>query len=77
MSDPALLHSTLWASAFSLCMLRGKGPSIDVFYHRGESIRLMNKALHEPKRMITDANICTVACLTLFEASHLNIIYHI
>ena len=66
-SGPALLSATLFTSALSLCLLRGKSSNPDVIYHLGETIRQINKALCDPTRMVTDANICAVACLTLFE----------
>jgi hypothetical protein len=70
MSDPALLSATLFTSALSLCLLRGKSSTPDVIYHLGETIRQINKALSDSTRMVTDANICAVACLTLFEVCY-------
>jgi hypothetical protein len=67
MSDPALLSATLLISALSLCLLRGKSSNGEVIYYMGETIRQINKALGDPTRKVTDANICAVACLTLLE----------
>jgi hypothetical protein len=55
MSTPALLSATLFTSALSLSLLRGKSSNPDVIYHLGEIIRLINKALRDP--MCMHANI--------------------
>lgn len=70
-SDPSLLSVTLFTSALSLCFLRGERSNAEVIYHLGETIRQINKAFDDPIRRVTDASICAVACLTLFEVYYL------
>lgn len=68
MTDPSFLHATLFHSALSLCKLRGTSFSRDVFYHHGESIRLINERLRDPNlRKVSDVTILTVGCLAHFE----------
>jgi hypothetical protein len=68
MTDPALLHATLFHSAWSLATLQGRPATPEVMYHRAESIRLLNKSLQSPHDTVpTDSTIAAVACLTQFE----------
>ena len=76
MTDPSFLHATLFHSALNLCRLRGTSFSRDVYYHHGESIRIINRRLSDPKFWkVSDITLLTVACLLHFEvlslASHL------
>lgn len=72
-SDPAVLSATLFTSALSLCLLRGKSSSTEVVYYLGETIRQINRSLSDPMRRVTDANIAAVTCLTLFEVCRFRI----
>lgn len=66
--DPAFLHATLFHSALNLCRVHGTSFSRDVFYHHGESIRIINQRLKDPNfRQVSDITILTVACLIHFE----------
>ena len=70
MSDPALLHATLFISAMSHCLLHGKASSAEIFYHKGQTIRLINERLRKPKHVASsDATICAVTCLAALEVS--------
>lgn len=68
MTDPSFLHATLFHSALNLCRLRGTSFSRDVYYHHGESIRIINRRLSDPKFWkVSDITLLTVACLLHFE----------
>ncbi|KAH9212873.1 hypothetical protein DL95DRAFT_524810 [Leptodontidium sp. 2 PMI_412] len=68
MTDPSFLHATLFHSALNLCRLRGTTFSRDVYYHHGESIRIINRRLSDPKFWkVSDVTLLTVACLLHFE----------
>jgi len=75
MQDPALLHVTLLFSAWQLATLHGNLPTPEVMYHKGESIRWLNKSLLKPNHIPTDLTIGVVACLTKFEVVFLKIIF--
>ncbi|KAH7363780.1 hypothetical protein BKA65DRAFT_545694 [Rhexocercosporidium sp. MPI-PUGE-AT-0058] len=68
MADPSFLHATLFHSALNLCRLRGTTFSRDVYYHHGESIRIINRRLSDPNFWkASDVTLLTVACLLHFE----------
>ena len=67
MSDPALMHATLFVAALSRCLLRSKYFDQDIFYHRGMTIKLMSERLEDPEFRPTDASISAIACLLGFE----------
>ena len=47
--------------------LQGKRPSVDVFYFKGETIRIINRRLSDKKQMATDPMIGSVASLAHLE----------
>ena len=69
LSDPALFQATLLISAVHLALLHGGILGEEVFYHKGETIRLVNNRLRDPEQGATDGTIGAVACLTIIEVS--------
>jgi hypothetical protein len=69
LSDPALLHATLFSSALSLSLIKGTAaPTADVIYHQAKTINMINSRLmNEPAKMASDTSIAAVACLGMFE----------
>lgn len=47
--------------------LQGKPPSSDVFFYKGETIRIINRRLGDKKQMATDPMIGSVASLAHLE----------
>lgn len=69
LSDPVLFHATLLISSVHLALLQGGILGEEVFYYKGETIRLVNDRLGDPEHGATDATIGAVACLTVIEVS--------
>jgi hypothetical protein len=67
-SDPAFFHAALAHTAFHLCNLSPERPYLDLFYHHGQSIRLLNnriKSLNIAENLHT--TVAAITCLTNLE----------
>ena len=69
LSDAAFLNATLFVSALNICGLQGIPVSPDVFYFKGETIRIINERLGNVKEMASDGMIGAVASLAHLEVS--------
>ena len=68
MTNPALLHATCSYSAWSLAALQGKPVTLEMMYHKAESIRLLNESLRNLNDCVpSDSTIAAVASLKILE----------
>jgi hypothetical protein len=72
LSDAAFLNTTLFVSALNICGLKGIPLSPDVFYFKGETIRIINERLGDSREKATDGMIGAVASL-----AHLGVNFNI
>lgn len=66
-SDAAILYTTLFVTAFNLCVRDGKPFSPEVFFYKGEAIKLINKRIGDTDSCVSDSLICSVAALAQLE----------
>ena len=52
-SDPAFFHAALAHTALHLCNLSPERPYLDLFYHHGQSIGLLNNALKRTAAIVS------------------------
>lgn len=67
-TDSALLHATLCLTAQHQDLLRGTDDSKENLWHKCEAMSLMNRRLREVGRIVTDADIISVALLAIIES---------
>jgi hypothetical protein len=67
-SDPAFFHAALAHTALHLCNLSPERPYLDLFYHHGQSIRLLNNRIKSSDVAATlHTTIAAIACLANLE----------
>jgi hypothetical protein len=66
--NPLLLNSILYSAATSL-VVRGVGNSHEAAVYRGQTIRLINEALHDKERVVEDTTFAAVVHLAFNEVS--------
>ena len=69
--SPALFQVLLFMALIHLVQCGSRDLS-GVTVHRGETIRLINKELHNRDRPVSDATIAAVAYLAIIEVSIVN-----
>jgi hypothetical protein len=68
MTDPALFHSLLLTATHSYSIMSTEETmGLRPFYHRGESIRLINEAMRDEERATADAVIAAVLNTAAYE----------
>ncbi|KAF2101228.1 hypothetical protein NA57DRAFT_72670 [Rhizodiscina lignyota] len=65
--DPGILHSTLCSVAMYCGLYHGLNSNIDIHYHKGEALKLVNKKLQNPDERTSDALIAVITVLASFE----------
>jgi hypothetical protein len=69
-TDAAVLSTILFIVALDIAGLRGRAESSDIFYWKGEIIRVINNRLDGPRQVATDGTIIdAVAALSHLEVS--------
>ena len=64
------LNTVLFIAALSYCAIQGYPLGPDIFYYKGETIKLINDRLKDRNERTTDAMIVAVACLAHIEVSY-------
>ena len=72
-SDAIVLNTVLFIAALSHCAIRGYPLGPDIFYFKGETIKLINNKLKERGEKATDALILSVACLAHIEVGRFSV----
>jgi hypothetical protein len=67
-SDPAFFHAALAHTALHLCNLSPERPYLDLFYHHGQSIHMLNNRIKSSNIAETlHTTIAAISCLTNLE----------
>jgi hypothetical protein len=67
-SDPAFFHAALAHTALHLCNLSPERPYLDLFYHHGQSIGLLNNRIKSSNIAATlHTTVGAITCLTNLE----------
>ncbi|KAG0650437.1 hypothetical protein D0Z07_3150 [Hyphodiscus hymeniophilus] len=65
--DKAFFNATLFVSALNICGIQGIPVSSDVFFFKGETIRVINERFEYSNKYVSDGTIAAVASLAQLE----------
>ena len=68
-TNPAIFHGTLLVATSHQALAKGSPIPFESYYHRGETIKYINKRLRTPKTRTDDCVIGGIACLVAFEVN--------